>query len=72
MSAALTHGPARASWALGGLAAGVLPVMTVLMAIIAIWYGASVMMNRAWTLDQMQRQNIEMTPVEIIAATMTQ
>ena len=72
MSAALTHGPARAPRALGGLAAGVLPVMTVLMAIIAIWYGASVMMNRAWTLDQMQRQNIEMTPVEIIAATMTQ
>lgn len=72
MSAALTHGPARAFWALGGLAAGVLPVMSVLMAIIAIWYGASVMMNRAWTLDQMQRQNIEMTPVEIIAAAMTQ
>jgi NitT/TauT family transport system permease protein len=72
MSAALTHGPARAPWALGGLAAGVLPVMTVLMAIIAIWYGASVMMNRAWTLDQMQRQNIEMTPFEIIAAAMTQ
>ncbi|WP_300983427.1 ABC transporter permease [Roseicyclus sp.] len=46
--------------------------MTVLMAIIAIWYGASVMMNRAWTLDQMQRQNIEMTPFEIIAAAMTQ
>lgn len=72
MSAALTHRPARASWALGGLAAGVLPVMTVLMAIMAIWYGASVMMNRAWTLDQMQRQNIEMTPFEIIAAAMTQ
>jgi NitT/TauT family transport system permease protein len=72
MSAALTHGPARAPWALGGLAAGVLPVMTVLMAIIAIWYGASVMMNRAWTLDQMQRQNIEMTPFEIIVAAMTQ
>ncbi len=72
MSAALTQRPARASWALGGLAAGVLPVMTVLMAIIAIWYGASVMMNRAWTLDQMQRQNIEMTPFEIIAAAMTQ
>ena len=72
MSAALTHRPARAPWALGGLAAGVLPVMTVLMAIIAIWYGASVMMNRAWTLDQMQRQNIEMTPFEIIAAAMTQ
>jgi NitT/TauT family transport system permease protein len=72
MSAALTHRPARAPWALGGLAAGVLPVMTVLMAIIAIWYGASVMMNRAWTLDQMQRQNIEMTPSEIIAAAMTQ
>ena len=72
MSAALTDGPARASWALTGLMRGVLPVLSVLMAIIAIWYGASMMMNRAWTLDQMQRQNIDMTPIEIIAAAMTQ
>lgn len=64
--------PARGPWALAGLARGVLPVLTVVMAIIAIWYGASVMMNRAWTLDQMQRQNIEMTQLDIMAAAMTQ
>jgi NitT/TauT family transport system permease protein len=29
-------------------------------------------MNRAWTLDQMQRQNIEMTTLEIMAAAMRQ
>jgi NitT/TauT family transport system permease protein len=50
----------------------VVPVLTIVLAIVAIWYAASVMMNRAWTLDQMQRQNIEMTTREIIAASMTQ
>lgn len=72
MSVAAAHPASGGASGLAGLLGKVLPVVTVVMAIIVIWYGASVMMNRAWTLDQMQRQNIEMTGWEIVAATMTQ
>ncbi|MBF9047534.1 ABC transporter permease subunit [Rhodobacterales bacterium LSUCC0031] len=72
MSVAAKHPALGGASGLAGLLGKVLPVVTVVMGIIVIWYGASVMMNRAWTLDQMQRQNIEMTGWEIVAATMTQ
>ncbi|MEM7723018.1 MAG: ABC transporter permease subunit [Pseudomonadota bacterium] len=52
--------------------ASVIPVLTVLAAIVAIWYVAAVGMNRAWTLDQMERRGLEMTPMEIIADTLNQ
>jgi NitT/TauT family transport system permease protein len=61
-------GPGR----MGALAGAVLPVVTVVLAIVAVWYGASVMMNRAWTLDQIQRQSLEMTTLDIVTAAMTQ
>lgn len=69
---AVTDRPTRMAGALAAMARAVLPVLSVILAIIAIWYGASVMMNRAWTLDQIQRQNLEMTPSQIIADAMTQ
>lgn len=72
MSVAVMDAPMREAGPLGRWAGRALPVLSVVLAIIAIWYGASVMMNRAWTLDQMQRQNIEMTTLEIVAAAMTQ
>lgn len=50
----------------------VLPVLSVVLAIVAIWYAAAIGMNRAWTLDQMERRGLEMSPVEIIADTLTQ
>ena len=57
---------------LGALVGAVVPVLTVVMAIVAVWYGASVMMNRAWTLDQIQRQGLEMSTRDIVVAAMTQ
>ena len=72
MSALATDAPVRGLSGLAVLSRSVLPVLAVVLAIVAIWSAASVMMNRAWTLDQMQRQNIEMTALDIIAAAMTQ
>jgi NitT/TauT family transport system permease protein len=72
MSMAVTDRPTRTAGVLAAMARAVVPVLSVVLAIIAIWYGASVMMNRAWTLDQIQRQNLEMTPSQIIADAMTQ
>ncbi|NEY89090.1 ABC transporter permease [Tabrizicola oligotrophica] len=37
----------------------VLPVLTVLIAIIALWYGAAVGLNRAWVYDQASRAGVE-------------
>jgi len=72
MSALATDAPVRGLSGLAVLSRSVLPVLAVVLAIVVIWSAASVMMNRAWTLDQMQRQNIEMTALDIIAAAMTQ
>ena len=33
----------------------VVPVLTVLLTIVAIWYAAAFRMNRAWTYDQAAR-----------------
>jgi NitT/TauT family transport system permease protein len=65
-------GPKSAARWMSAASGAVVPVLTVVLAILAIWYAASVMMNRAWTLDQIQRQGLEMTTLEIVSATMTQ
>ena len=50
----------------------VLPILTVLSAIIAIWYGAAVLMNSQWTYDQAGRAGVEVTLSEVVADTMAQ
>lgn len=37
----------------------VLPVLTVVLAIVVIWYGAAVGLNRAWIVDQAARAGVE-------------
>ena len=37
----------------------VLPVLTVVLAIIALWYAAAVGLNRAWVVDQASRAGVE-------------
>ncbi|TCO70290.1 ABC transporter permease [Rhodovulum euryhalinum] len=49
-----------------------LPVLTVVMAILALWYGAAVMLNRQWTLDQATRAGQDLTLAQIVADTMAQ
>ena len=72
MSAVVDIASPRSTGGFGAVTGAVVPVLTVIFAIVALWYAASVMMNRAWTLDQIQRQGLEMTTLEIATAAMTQ
>jgi NitT/TauT family transport system permease protein len=49
-----------------------LPILTVLGVIIAIWYVAAIRMNTPWTLQQAERAGVELSLSEIIADTMAQ
>lgn len=47
-------------------------VLTVVFAIIVIWYGATYMMNKQWTLDQAERAGVTLTASEVFKDTMAQ
>ena len=49
-----------------------LPVLTVVAALVAIWYLAAVWMNATWVLDQAARADREVGLAELFIATMTQ
>ncbi len=49
-----------------------LPVLTVLLAIVALWYGAAVAMNAQWARDQAARAGVEIGWSEIAADAMRQ
>jgi NitT/TauT family transport system permease protein len=76
MSVTAESAPGRGVGAIGrglGRAGGaILPVLTVVACIVVLWYAAAVGMNRAWTVDQMERRGLEMTQGEIIADAMNQ
>ncbi len=50
----------------------VLPILTVVGAIILLWYAAAVWLNSAWTYDQAARAGIERSFSEVVADTMVQ
>ena len=50
----------------------VLPILTVILAILALWYGAAVLLNSRWTLDQAARAGQEVSLSQIVADTMAQ
>ncbi|WP_102224373.1 ABC transporter permease [Acidimangrovimonas sediminis] len=50
----------------------VIPILTVVAAILVVWYGASVWMNSQWTLDQAARNNQTVTFSQILTDTMAQ
>ncbi len=50
----------------------VLPILTVLAAILAIWYGAAFQMNSKWSYDQAERAGVELSFQEVFADTMGQ
>ena len=50
----------------------VIPVLTVVLAILVIWYGAAVMLNKQWVLDQAARQDRVLTTPELVAETWAQ
>ncbi len=50
----------------------ILPILTVLCAILVIWYGAAMKLNAAWTYDQAARAGTDPTFVDVINDTMAQ
>ncbi len=52
--------------------ARVLPVVTVVAAIVVFWYAATVWLNAAWTRDQAARAGLSVTFAEVVADTMAQ
>jgi len=50
----------------------VLPILTVLCVLVAVWYAGAVWMNSAWTLAQAERAGVELSLGEIVADTMAQ
>ena len=50
----------------------ILPILTVLLALVAVWYVAAVWMNSTWTYDQAARAGVEVTFGEVVADTLAQ
>ena len=50
----------------------ILPVLTVVAAILALWYAATVQMNRGWTEDRAARAGTELSFTELVTDTMSQ
>ncbi len=50
----------------------ILPILTVLLAILVLWYGAAVKLNAAWTYDQAARAGQEVTFSAVLKDTMAQ
>ncbi|MEM1362640.1 MAG: ABC transporter permease [Pseudomonadota bacterium] len=48
------------------------PVLTVVMVIIGVWYVAAAWMNATWTLQQAARAEQQLSPVEVLQDTMVQ
>ena len=60
---------ARSRWPQTG---NLLPVLTVLLAIVALWYLAAVWMNATWERDQAARAGVELAWPDLITLTLTQ
>lgn len=50
----------------------IFPVLTVVAAIIVLWYGAAVWLNTPWAQDKAQRAGVELSTGELIADTWSQ
>ena len=49
-----------------------LPILTVVVAIIAIWYAAAIGMNSKWAIGQAERAGVELTTGDLVADTLSQ
>ena len=50
----------------------ILPILTVVAAIVLLWYGAAVSMNSKWAQDQAKRADVELSFTELVADTWSQ
>jgi NitT/TauT family transport system permease protein len=55
-----------------GILRNVVPVLTVVLSILVLWYAGSFLMNRAWTYDQAARAGVTPGFTEVLADTMSQ
>jgi len=56
----------------GRVVKSVLPILTVLLAIVALWYGAAVWLNSTWTYDQAARAGTEVSFGALVKDTLAQ
>ena len=49
-----------------------LPVTSILLVLVAVWYAGAVFLNTPWALDQAERAGVDLTRGQLIAATMSQ
>ena len=50
----------------------IVPIITIIAAIIVVWYASAVLMNTKWATDQAARKGVELTTVELIKDTWSQ
>ena len=50
----------------------IVPILTVVAAIVVIWYAAAIPMNSQWALDQAERAEVELSTSELIFDTWSQ
>lgn len=50
----------------------IIPVLTMIAALIVIWYGSAVALNSAWALDKAKRADVSLSTSELIADTWSQ
>ena len=48
------------------------PILTVVAAIVVLWYGAAVWLNAPWAYDKAQRADITLSTSDLIADTWSQ
>ncbi|MEL6520995.1 MAG: ABC transporter permease [Pseudomonadota bacterium] len=50
----------------------ILPIIAVIAAIVALWYGAAIWMNAQWTLQQAERSETSLTLAQVVAGSFGQ
>ncbi|MDE2791705.1 MAG: ABC transporter permease [Paracoccaceae bacterium] len=50
----------------------ILPVFTVVLAIVMIWYLAAVLLNAAWAIDRAEKAGQDLTKAELVSETLSQ
>ncbi|MDH5797115.1 MAG: ABC transporter permease, partial [Paracoccaceae bacterium] len=50
----------------------VLPILTVVAALVVLWYGAAIWLNAPWAHDQAKRAGVELSFSEVVADTWAQ
>nr|WP_113910673.1 ABC transporter permease subunit [Roseovarius dicentrarchi] len=50
----------------------VLPILTIILMILAVWYAAAIMLNAPWAHDKAKRAGVELSQLDLVADTWSQ